>query len=158
LLLSGAAAACLVSEGVLGWDELEIQPCIDKDYWCGRERLLAGGVRALSQGTRFLAQVAGLVWMLLACLVGFKIPIRGQRRLSEEEGAISTLGRLARIRKANSDLAVVLKRRGHRAEVLKPAELHGSIPVEFRVGILRNWNALSAAISNRAFSSRVESG
>lgn len=157
LLLSGAAAACLVSEGVLSWDDLDIQPRIDRNYWCGRERLLGGGVRALSQATRFLALVYGFVWMLLACLVQFKIPRRDQSRLCKEEGVISNLGRLARIRQAKSDLAVILEPRGHCSEVLEDAESHGSVSAELRVEILSKWNALSAATSNRAFYSGVES-
>ncbi|KUI64055.1 Dammaradiene synthase [Cytospora mali] len=108
LPLSGAAAACLVSEGVLSWDDLDIQPRIDKDYWCGRERSLGSGVGALSRGIRFLAQ-------------------------------------------AKFDFAMFLEPRGHHSEVLEPAELHDSVPVELRVRIHRNWNALSAATLSREF-------
>lgn len=145
LLLPGAGAACLVSEGVLSWDDLEIQPRIDKDYWLGRERSLGRVVRALSQVTCFLAQVAGLIWMLLGILVKLKIPRIDQSRLSKEEGRISTPGRLARIRQANADLAIVLHARGH-----------GSVPEESKVEIVRNWNALFAATCKRAFSSSVD--
>lgn len=155
LLLSGAAAACLVSEGVLSWDDLDMKLRIAKDDWYVQERLLGSGIRALSRVTGFLVQVAGLVWLLVACVVNFEMPRtvrRHQASFSRRDGAgvASAFGRLERIRQANCDLAVVLEHLEHDGE---PVVSLGLEPLDSRDGILTRWNKLSAAASNQAFSS-----
>ncbi|KAL1873164.1 hypothetical protein Daus18300_003983 [Diaporthe australafricana] len=121
LPLSGAAAACLVSESVLGWDDLEVRPGVGEGYWSGHERSLAAWVRILERVTNFVSFAGGIfkLWLLLTCLAKLELARTGSRGGSLKSlGQMSDVCRRAHLEQAEYDLGFLLEQSRGCGEIL----------------------------------------
>lgn len=146
LLLCGAAAACLVSESALNWDDLEVRPTVGKGYWSMGEESTAVWVQILSKVTNSISCVVGVLWLLLTCLVRLELPRLDLRGGSLGEcGQVSNVGHRAHIEQAEYDLEILLDHPVRCRESPKISKIgHGS-HIVIRRGIVSKWNAAVAA-------------
>lgn len=153
LPLSGAAAACLVSESVLSWDDLEVRSSVGARSWSGRECSLPAWVRMLSRLTDFISCAAGVLWLLLTCLVRLEIPATGFRgRNSRIPGHISKVCLRAHIEQADYDLEFLREQSGWCGKLAEASKSGHNSHIPMTRGIVSKWNAAAAAKHHTDFS------
>lgn len=153
LPLSGAAAACLVSESVLSWDDLEVRSSVGERYWSGREDSQPAWVRMLSGGTDSICCAVGVLWLLLTCLVRLELPVTGfQGRSSRIPGHISKVCLRAHIEQADYDLEFLLEQSGCCGELAEDSKSGHNSHIPMRTGIVNKWNVAAAAKHHTDFS------
>lgn len=152
LLLSGAAAACLVSESVLSWDDLGVRPSVGEGYWSRGEESMAVWVQVLSRVTNSISCAAGFLWLLLTCLVRLELPRLGLRGGSLKEcGQVSNVGHRTHIEQAEYDLDFVLDQSALCGKNSKASKIGDVSNIDIKKGIVRKWNAAIAVKHHTEF-------
>lgn len=152
LPLSGAAAACLVSESALNWDDLEVRPSVGEGYCSWDEESMVVWVKILSRVTTSISCVAGVLWLLLSCLVRLELPRLGPRGESLREfGQMSNMGHRAHIEQAEYDLEFLLGRSAWCGESPKSSKIGDGSHIVISSAIVRKWNAAVAVKHHTEF-------
>ena len=136
LPLSGAAAASLVSQGILGWDDLYLRPRVD---WTDEKqaRLPPVEMQILSKISKFLTVIVVTLHSVLNGLIGpFTTSTAESGSVNIERDSV----RQARIRQGRADLEMIIRHFGEK----------GSVVVEDR--LVRRWRALAATEFRKQFS------
>jgi hypothetical protein len=146
LALSGAAAACLVSESVLSWDDLETKPSVGERYWSGSEGLLVAWVQILSRVPNFISCAVGILWLLMTCVVRLELPQMEFRGGSlKARGQMSDVCHRAHIEQAEHDLEILLQQSVLCGKTPGAIESGHTSHILIRRGIVSKWNAAAVA-------------
>lgn len=153
LPLSGAAAACLVSESVLNWDDVEVRSSVGEGHWPGREASLAAWVQILSSLTHSISCAAGILWLLLTCLVRLELPRTGFRGGSSESiGQGAVLCHRAHFEQSKYDLECLLEQSGWCGDMPEASQSGYNSRIQMRRRIVNKWSAVLAGKHHADFS------
>lgn len=153
LPLSGAAAACLVSESVLNWDDVEVRPSVGEEHWSRHEAPLASWVQILLNFIYSIRCATGILWFLFTCLVGLELPRTGFQGGSPKTiGPGAVLCHRAHVGQAKYDLECLLHQAGLRGDISEARQRGDDLRIQLRRRIVNRWSAVLAAKHHAEFS------